>query len=146
MANARNNDAPAAPPGGMSPGELFAVACVGKDTRKWRSELPVGFAQPIDVMLRIEGALDVADSQTAAREVKPDLGGLQTDVFSCLGPKQGQTLFEKLVGEAPIERRSQARARAIATVEARTTLETQTKAGNVTGPVTITRYPGPHGT
>ena len=131
---------PKAPPGGLTPLELTALAIVGKEAKKWRGQLVEGCQQPFDVIIHLQGTIDVGGAQTSTVREKPDPETLLAKMFTILGPKGRQKHAAALLDPySSLEPDAEAVTLAKTVLESLTTPSPQNKAGNVTGQITIGR-------
>lgn len=139
-------DAQAAPTNQLSALEMQAVAILGKEAKKTRGVLLTGPDQKVDVLVRLWGTVDVADSQTATVKSTPSLLELLTFIFGQLGPKTRETTRGALVaafkdGQKPVVDPSD-QAFAQAALDLVTSYEQQSRNGNVTGRLEVAVMPG----
>ncbi len=76
--------------------EGFALRALGKKAEKRRDELAVGSGQPVDVTLRIVGAIDVQPDINQDRDVTPKAEDLLSIVLAAAGPRTRKTLVDAL--------------------------------------------------
>ncbi len=55
----------------LTPSEWYGVQCVARQAAKYRDELPSGKGQAVDMLLRIQGVIDVAEDGVSRRTNKP---------------------------------------------------------------------------
>lgn len=133
---------PSKPPGNLSPLEFLAISVAGKNSKTWRHLVDAVHAQQVDFVVRIQGQLHVAEGQTATVREKPDVEELLGRVLENLGPKTRETVVDALVAahkaadEAP-ELSLHAAMLAKRTISELTLLNTQQRAGNVSGELTV---------
>lgn len=158
-ARARSTGSPAAqdehaakkaPIGDLTPEEVCAINAVfGKEAKTWRDSLTPGLNQPVDVLLRIVGQLDVGDDQPRTETSKPQLLPVLAVVFDELGPKSRVKVREALVrrlgsqnaGRDAREPDAEASGFANATIELLTIREPKTVRGNVVAKLEVQVMP-----
>jgi len=57
--------------GSLSPDEFLAVSILGREAGKRRDEVQPGKAKPIDILLRVQGTINVGVDGTSQRGAKP---------------------------------------------------------------------------
>jgi hypothetical protein len=127
----------------LTPLEIAAIGIVGKRDKEWREHLDVGDSQHVDVLLRIDGTVSVGDNQARKRREKPEAEDLLAAVFAALGAssKTADKVETHLLSQPRLEPTLEARARACALIERLTVVTENPVYGNVTGKLTLTKFP-----
>jgi len=136
-----------APPGGLTPFDLQVVRILAKDADDWRCDVVPGMAQPLDLLLRIQGTLDVGGDQPSTKTEKPDLELTLAIVLNELGPKTRRAVYDALLikyASADVSKLdAEATVLAKEVVKSLTIKTPTTRAGNVVGHLIVTKIPGP---
>ncbi len=136
---------PATRPGGLSALELHALVVAAKQAKPFRSEVPVGKAQPVSFRVSIRGEIDHAASQTSTTKEAPKLERCLALLFDALGPAARQRAFHGLTtryhdADVAADTLDPQALHFAKVAVAQLTIEAeQPKAGNLTGRVTLRR-------
>jgi len=127
-------------PGDLTPIELAAISVLARSAKDWRKHIAPG-QHSVDLVLRLDGTVTAADDQTSEVKKKPTAEQVLVAVFEQLGPKTTLQVAKALDRGLPSDPSLESQATAKVVIESLTQKSEQTRAGNVTGRLNLTRFP-----